>query len=142
MSKKSPQAKMADARTLALKAEQIAMQAIEEHARVVLKKHKIATEYCQAMGTWGFMMEVPNTERPIKFELTGRSDTWEDADAILDRQEDESPVTQEQGEQILDLIEDVKKHDELVQEYNNLFGSEAAGTPMRFTADGPKRTDW
>lgn len=128
---------MAHAKALAEQAEKIAMKAIEEGARHVLQSGPLASEYVQAMGSWTFTVIVPLKDGSFFEELIG-GDDYEIGKLTGCRDE----LEPEYASAIEPFVEELKKFQELVDTYEDLFGNTPAGTPMRFKAAGPVTKRW
>lgn len=125
--------------------------AIEQNAREVLRQLPIVTEYVQAMGSWHFSVELTaaNGKPHYKGELLlGHSDFEADIRGILEHHDECKDDERESGDvvcvehyaQLEQLLELLGGHGEMMSEFTDMFGDGLS--PMRFTADGPKITEW
>jgi hypothetical protein len=129
--------KMERAKNLAKQAEKMAMDAIVEGARHVLRSGPLASEYVQAMGSWTFTVIIPFNDGSFYEEMIGRDD--DEIKRLVSYSEEFKP---EYVPLIEPFIEKLKDFRELVDTYHDLFDNTPAGTPMRFKATGPIITEW
>lgn len=125
-------------------------QAIEQNAREILKQLPIVHEYVQAMGSWTFTVVLTAADGKPHYKgrmLWGLGDEieidtiLEDHDAFKDDEAEKGGVVcVEHYGMLVKLRGLLAGHGEMLGELDEMFG--CGRSPMRFTADGPKVTDW
>lgn len=124
--------------------------AIEQNAREVMRKLPIVTEYLQSMGTWYFTVTLTGVNGKPYYKGTlslGLSDENE-IQSILDHHDEHCNDKFESGDVVcVDHYQQLRKlrallagHGEMMSEFSDMFGDGL--NPRRFTAEGPKVTDW
>lgn len=131
-------AQMDRAKSLAASAQELAMDAIVQGARAVLRTGPLASEYVQAMGSWSFTVIIPLQEADKFFEADLRGNE-QDLQRLISAEDEMLP---EYVRHVAPLVEAVRTFRELHATYEKIFGNTAAGEPMRFDATSPITRDW
>lgn len=119
-------------------AEARAMEAIETGARAAMTA-PIASEYVQGMGAWYFVVIVPRVTEDEEDGFYEGEVGRADVDDFLRRVEEFVPGYRPHARVFAESVRQVAA---LHDDYEEIFGRPAAGTPMRFTQTGPVTKEW
>ncbi len=110
---------------------QAGLEFIEQEARKILKAHPNLDEFVMAMGMWTF-----DYKTPLQYP---RGNSWSREIAAMGGGHQTSHGWQWRSCEGVAYITD-SPLGKFMDEWDESM--HFTGTPMRFTADGPKRTEW